>query len=168
MIGNIECAKNQNWRDELSKELAIIGIVPYNPLDKPFEHATPEDKDTHKWLAQRRAAKDLYSVRKFIKEARRFDLNLIDRSDFVIAHLNPKVASYGSAEELSFAERSLKPVFISIEGGIEHTPYWLLAMFSEQCFFNSVEEILEHVKNIDNGTESINHKFWRLLKKSWR
>ena len=31
---------------------------------------------------------------------RSYDLNLVDRSDFIVAHILPDVASWGSAEEL--------------------------------------------------------------------
>lgn len=41
---------------------------------------------------------------------RSYDLNLVDRSDFIIAHLLPDVASWGSAEELVTAVRMKKPI----------------------------------------------------------
>ena len=53
---------------------------------------------------------------------RSYDLNLVDRSDFIIAHLLPDVASWGSAEELVTAVRMKKPVFISMQGGKAKTP----------------------------------------------
>ena len=43
-------------------------------------------------------------------QVRSYDLNLVDRSDFIIAHLLPDVASWGSAEELVTAVRMKKPV----------------------------------------------------------
>ena len=51
-----------------------------------------------------------------MKTIRSYDLNLVDRSDFIIAHLVPEVASWGSAEEIVTAVRMKKPIFISMEG----------------------------------------------------
>ena len=39
-----------------------------------------------------------------------------DRSDFIVAHLVPDVASWGSAEEIVTAVRMKKPIFVSMEG----------------------------------------------------
>ena len=44
-----------------------------------------------------------------MKQIRSYDLNLVDRSDFIIAHLFPEVASGGSAEEIVTAVRMKKP-----------------------------------------------------------
>ena len=57
-----------------------------------------------------------------MREIRIFDLNLVDRSDFIIAHIIPNVASWGSAEELVTAVRMKKPTFISVEGGKKECP----------------------------------------------
>lgn len=168
LCGGIENSDCQNWRVKISQELSEIGIVALNPLDKPFINSVPEDESTHKWLAERRQTRDLQSVRDFIKVARRQDLTLIDRSDFVIAYLHPTKASYGSAEELSFSERSLKKVFIAIEGGIEKTPYWLLAMFSETCFYDNLDDIMKEIREIDSELKPIDNKYWRLMKEELR
>ena len=40
-----------------------------------------------------------------------------DIADFIIAHLVPDVASWGSAEEIVTAVRMKKPIFVSMEGG---------------------------------------------------
>ena len=57
-----------------------------------------------------------------MRTVRTYDLNLVDRSDFIIAHIIPAVASWGSAEELVTAIRMKKPVFISMEGGKKKNP----------------------------------------------
>ena len=67
----------------------------------------------------------------------RYDLNLVDRSDFIIAHILPDVASWGSAEELVTAVRMKKPIFISMEGGKSQTPLWILGMLPHNYIYNS-------------------------------
>jgi len=168
LCGGIENFPGQNWRESITTELSKMGIIALDPLDKPFINSHPEDQDIHRWLRERRAALDLQSVRDFIKVVRRQDLTMIDRSDFVIANLHPTKASYGSAEELSFSERALKKVFIVIDGGIQFTPYWLLAMFSEKCFYNSIDDVLTELRKIDNGEIQMDDKYWRLFKEDLR
>ena len=65
-----------------------------------------------------------------MKTVRAYDLNLVDRSDFIVAHLVPEVASWGSAEEIVTAVRMKKPVFVSMEGGKAKRPtLWMLKIF---------------------------------------
>ena len=103
-----------------------------------------------------------------MKTVRAYDLNLVDRSDFIIAHLVPDVASWGSAEEITTAVRMKKPVFISMQGGKEKTPLWMLGMFPHKYIYNSLDEIIKMLYSIDSGTKKIDSDRWRLLKKEYR
>jgi nucleoside 2-deoxyribosyltransferase len=103
-----------------------------------------------------------------MREIRSFDLNLVDRSDFIVAHLIPDVASWGSAEELVTAIRMKKPVFLSIEGGKKKTPLWIMGMLPHKYIYNNVTEIVDKLKNIDSGKKAIDNERWRLLKKELR
>jgi hypothetical protein len=103
-----------------------------------------------------------------MKTVRAYDLNLVDRSDFIIAHLVPDVASWGSAEEITTAVRMKKPVFISMQGGKEKTPLWMLGMFPHKYIYNSLDEIIKMLYSIDSGTKNIDSDRWRLLRKEYR
>jgi nucleoside 2-deoxyribosyltransferase len=164
LAGGIQNFDGFSWRKELSDKLLSIGIVPLNPLEKPFINLAPEDKDTHTWLAQQMESGNLHEVKKYMIQVRRMDYRMIDSSDFVIAHIHPTIASYGTASELDLCERMLKPTFISVEGGVKKTPYWLLSMFDDNCFFNSIDDIFNEIKDINNGDKTLNDKYWRLFK----
>ena len=103
-----------------------------------------------------------------MKEIRSYDLNLVDRSDFIVAHLNPTVASWGSAEEIVTAVRMKKPVFISIEGGKTKTPMWLFGMIPHKYIYNSIDEIISTLHSINSGEKIIDSDRWRLLKHKYR
>ena len=103
-----------------------------------------------------------------MKEIRIYDLNLVDRSDFIIAHIIPDVASWGSAEELVTANRAKKPIFLSIEGGKSKCPLWILGMIPHRYIYNSLEEIILTLKMIDIGELSIDSNRWRLLREEYR
>ena len=99
---------------------------------------------------------------------RSYDLNLVDRSDFIIAHLLPDVASWGSAEELVTAVRMKKPIFVSMEGGKRKTPLWMMGMMPHHYIYDSIDEILSMLKEIDKGNKKIDSHRWRLLRKELR
>jgi len=103
-----------------------------------------------------------------MKTVRAYDLNLVDRSDFIIAHLVPDVASWGSAEEIVTAVRMKKPVFVSMEGGKSKTPLWMLGMFPHKYIYNNVDEIVDMLYAIDRGEKEIDSDRWRLLQKKYR
>ena len=107
-------------------------------------------------------------VAKRMHVIRNYDLNLVDRSDFIIAHLLPDVASWGSAEELVTAVRMKKPIFISMEGGKSKTPLWILGMLPHNYIYDSIDEVLDMVKKIDSGEKNIDSDRWRLLRKELR
>jgi len=103
-----------------------------------------------------------------MREIRNFDLNLVDRADFIIAHIVPHIASWGSAEEIDTAVRMKKPIFLSIEGGKKKTPLWTLAQIPHEYIYNNVQEIVGTIKEIDAGTREIDSVRWRLLNKNLR
>ena len=112
---------------------------------------------------------DLYSQNKELRAE--IDLaiaDIIDRSDFIIAHLLPDVASWGSAEELVTAVRMKKPIFISMEGGKKKTPLWMMGMLPHHYIYDSIEEVVNMVKQIDNGDKKIDSDRWRLLREELR
>ena len=103
-----------------------------------------------------------------MKKVRNYDLNLVDRSDFIIANLQPEIASWGSAEEIVTAVREQKPVFVAIEGGKVKTPLWMLAMFPHKYIYNSIEEVVDIIKKIDSGEVRLDSGRWKLLKREYR
>jgi nucleoside 2-deoxyribosyltransferase len=102
------------------------------------------------------------------KAIRRFDLNLVDRSDFIIAYIIPSTASWGTAEELSTAVSLRKPIFVVVEGGKSRTPLWLMGQLKHKYIYDSIEDALTMVKKIDDGQVIIDSPTWRLLKKEYR
>tara|TARA_R100000808_G_scaffold25062_1_gene61119 strand:+ start:5311 stop:5847 length:537 start_codon:yes stop_codon:yes gene_type:complete len=168
LVGHMQYADGRNWREEVEKELEQLDIVVFNPYKKPFVKDVDEDE-----AARSRMADDMmngyYSdVAERMTTVRSYDLNLVDRSDFIIAHLLPDVASWGSAEEIVTAVRMKKPIFISMEGGKSQTPLWMMGMLPHHYIYNSIDEIMTMLKEIDKGNKTIDSDRWRLLRKELR
>lgn len=168
LVGHMQYLNGRNWRKEVSEELSKLNILCFDPYDKPFVKDVDESENsrTEMDLLLKHKKYDILSEK--LKTIRSYDLNLVDRSDFIIAHLVPEVASWGSAEEIVTAVRMKKPIFISIEGGKTKTPLWMFGMIPHKYIYNSIEEVIDMINSIDSGDKPIDSDRWRLLKKEYR
>ena len=165
LVGHMQYADGRNWRDHVEAELDSLNITVFNPYKKPFVKDVDEDEQARSKMHDDMAAGYFNDVTERMTEVRSYDLNLVDRSDFIIAHLLPDVASWGSAEELVTAVRMKKPIFISMEGGKAQTPLWIMGMLPHNYIYDSVDEILDMIRQINDGKKAIDSDRWRLLRK---
>lgn len=168
LVGHMQYADGRDWRDYVSTEMEAMGITVFNPYDKPFVKDVDEDEEAREKILKDMDNGHYNDVAKRMKQIRSYDLNLVDRSDFIIAHLLPEVASWGSAEELVTAVRMKKPVFVSMEGGKKKTPLWVMGMMPHHYIYDSVEDIVDMLKRINSGDKEIDSDRWRLLRKELR
>lgn len=158
----------RNWREEITEKLESLDIVCFDPYKKPFIKDVEEDEASRQEMETWMKTKQYDRVTERMKTVRAYDLNLVDRSDFIIAHLVPDVASWGSAEEIVTAVRMKKPIFISMEGGKIKTPLWMLGMLPHKYIYNNLDEIVDMLYAINNGSKPIDSDRWRLLRKKFR
>jgi len=158
----------RDWRKEVTEKLATLDITCFNPYEKPFIKDVEEDESSRQEMETWMNTKQYDRVTDKMKTVRSYDLNLVDRSDFIIAHLVPDVASWGSAEEIVTAVRMKKPIFISMEGGKTKTPLWMLGMLPHKYIYNNLDEVIQMLYAIDNGNKEIDSDRWRLLRKEYR
>ncbi len=168
LVGHMQYSEGRNWRDSVEAELSKLGVTVFNPYKKPFEKDVREDEEERQSLDSLMEKGSFEEVARRMRTVRTYDLNLVDRSDFIIAHIIPAVASWGSGEELVTAIRMKKPVFISMEGGKKKTPLWMMGQLPHKYIYDSLEEIVEMIKKIDSGQQSIDDDRWRLLNKPLR
>ena len=168
LVGHMQYASGRDWRAYVEKELEALNITTFNPYRKPFVKDVEEDENARQKMAEDMANGHYSDVAKRMSVVRSYDLNLVDRSDFIIAHLLPDVASWGSSEELVTAVRMKKPIFVSMEGGKSKTPLWMLGMLPHKYIYNSLDEIVEMLMAIDSGNKPIDSDRWRLLRPEYR
>ena len=160
LVGHMQYASGRDWREYVAQELISLGIRIFNPYKKPFVKDVDEDEGTRAKITNNMNEGHYNDVANRMKQIRSYDLNLVDRSDFIIAHLLPEVASWGSAEEIVTAVRMKKPIFISMEGGKRKTPLWMMGMLPHHYIYDSIEDVIKMIKNIDDR--------WRLLREDLR
>jgi hypothetical protein len=146
LVGHMQYADGRNWRDYAECELASLDITVFNPYKKPFVKDVDEDEEARVKMHEAMEAGYYNDVAERMSTVRNYDLNLVDRSDFIIAHILPEVASWGSAEELVTAVRAKKPIFISMEGGKSQTPLWMMGMLPHHYIYDSIDEVLDMIK----------------------
>lgn len=168
LVGHMQYLSGRNWREEITEKLNKLNITCFDPYKKPFMKDVEEDEASRLEMETWMKTKQYDRVTERMKTVRSYDLNLVDRSDFIIAHLVPNVASWGSAEEIVTAVRMKKPIFISMEGGKAKTPLWMLGMLPHKYIYNSLDEVVDMLYAIDNGNKSIDSDRWRLLQKQFR
>ena len=168
LVGHMQYVSGRNWREEVTEKLKSLKITCFDPYKKPFMKDVEEDEASRQEMETWMKTKQYDRVTERMKTVRSYDLNLVDRSDFIIAHLVPDVASWGSAEEIVTAVRMKKPIFVSMEGGKAKTPLWMLGMLPHKYIYNSLDEVVEMLYAIDNGIKPIDSDRWRLLRKEYR
>jgi hypothetical protein len=168
LVGHMQYVSGRNWREYVTEKLSPLGITCFDPYKKPFIKDVEEDEASRQDMETWMRTKQYDRVTERMKMVRAYDLNLVARSDFIIAHLVPEVASWGSAEEVTLAVREKKPVFISMEGGKSKTPLWMLGMLPHKYIYDSVDEIIEMIYAIDSENKEIDSDRWRLLRKEYR
>ena len=117
-IGAMEYEDGADWRELVENTLSPRNITVFNPYKKPFLNNCDETPDVRQRMRESMMNGDYEKVTQWARDIRRYDLNLVDRSDFIIANINPSVASWGTAEELSTAVAARKPIFTIIQGGV--------------------------------------------------
>jgi hypothetical protein len=168
LVGHMQYLSGRDWRDDVTQKLGELDITCFNPYKKPFMKDVEEDESSREEMDTWMKTKQYDRVTERMKVVRSYDLNLVDRSDFIIAHLVPDVASWGSAEEIVTAVRMKKPVFVSMEGGKTKTPLWMLGMFPHKYIYNTIDEIVDMIYAINKGSKEIDSDRWRLLRKDFR
>ena len=98
LVGHMQYASGRDWREYGENELEKLNITTFNPYKKPFVKDVKEDEDARHSLDHCQKHGYFNDVAQRMSLVRSYDLNLVDRSDFIIAHLLPEVASWGSAE----------------------------------------------------------------------
>lgn len=168
LIGPMQYGDGRSWREDISSFLKTIGVIVFDPYKKPFINSPSEDEETHQRMYKLMQINEYDEVAEHFKAVRSFDLSMVDRADFIICYLNPKVPTYGTVEELVTAVRMKRPVFVVVEGGKKNTPLWVMGMLPHKYIYDSFDEIKQVLTNINNGLKSIDSDRWRLFEQELR
>ena len=168
LVGQIEFGDGRTWREQVTYDLERIGIVCYDPFKKPFVCDLDETEDHNAFLKAQREAGNFDLVASQMKKIRSFDLALVDKADFILAYINPKIMTCGSWEEIFWANRQKKPIFLVIEGGKKACPLWVFGTIPHKYIYDSFADVIQILEEINSGEREIDSDRWRLLKEDFR
>jgi hypothetical protein len=138
----------QGWREKIKKDLRSLGIIWFDPLDKPYD-VGQEDEVSYKQRDRDRSIGNLFSVKISMEPVCSADIRMVTVSDFMIVKLNPKVPTFGTHDEISVANSQNKPILIWIEGGLRCIPFWLIGKLPVWSFFGSKKTLVQYLRYID-------------------
>lgn len=167
--GPIQFAKKGEdvWRKIVSKKFKKAGITVWSPLTTPFLNFRLEDNDLKQQIRSYMQNKDYENVSNIMKQIVRRDLSMVDKCDFLIAHIDPEVYTCGTFHELFIAIGQRKPVFVFTKDKTK-IPTWLFGVMPHHNIFESIEDLTNHILRIDSGAEPINNKYWKLVETKHR
>ena len=157
---------NREWRQEIKAKLSKLGILCFDPYDHPFIHDLDEGQQVK--LKQLRERGNLNELEEKMKDIRRYDLSAVDRSDFIICVIDPDVPTWGTIDELVMAEALNRPVFMVVKGGKRKAPLWLYSLVPHRYMYNNLDEVIDVLCQINNGSVQIDSKRWKLMKEEYR
>lgn len=170
LIGHMQYANGESWRNEVKKQFGGSGIKFYDPYHKPFIHDIPEDEASRAEMLHWMDTEQYDLVCARMKPVRGYDLRLCDICDWFIAVIKPNVASWGSAEEITTIIREKKPLFLVIDDpkGKKATPLWYMGIMPHKYIYNNLQDALDTIRAIDSGIVKMTSDRWKLLEMKQR
>jgi len=154
--------RGAGWRMEITPFLKEMGVVVFNPLNKPTEVGA-EDVETHLMKCKLKEEGRYDELSSLMKVIRATDLRLVDISDFLVVNLDINTHPCGTLEEIFLANRSKKPVVVHIEQGKEHAPDWLFGTLPHSMFFSDWGDLRDYLKHIDSAEKIEDQGRWRFF-----
>ncbi len=166
LIGNIQFndSINLDWRETVEKEFAKLNITCLNPLKNTFINFEVEGKNIQESLNGLLKRGHYNLVHESFKQIIRRDTACVDRADFVVAYIKPKISTFGTIHEIVLATQLHKPVFIIIDGGYKNLPLWLCGLIDKKSYiYSSVKNLVDMITKINDNKIKLDSKKWRLL-----
>lgn len=154
--------RGAGWRAEITPFLKSMGLVVFNPLNKPTE-VGKEDHTTHVLKCRLKEEGRYDELSELMKTIRATDLRLVDISDFLVVNLDITTHPCGTLEEIFLANRSKKPVIVRIEQGKESAPDWLFGTLPHAMFFSRWDEVRSYLSHVDGSGEIEDLGRWRFF-----
>jgi nucleoside 2-deoxyribosyltransferase len=157
--------RGAGWRSRITPFLEEMGIVVFNPLDKPTDKGL-EDIDAHTMKTMLKSQKRYDELASMMKTIRSVDLRLVDISDFLVVNLDLNTHPCGTLEEIFWANRQKKPILIHMEQGKENAPDWMFGTIPHQMIFSTWQEIQSYLFQIDSSESIEHHNRWYFFNRS--
>lgn len=162
LIGPMDRTNNgRAWRENMQEWLEALGVQVFNPYAKPTDKAI-ENAETLKLREKYVQEENWDMVVQIMKEIRRYDLRMVDLSDFVIVYLDMEAYPYGTIIEANLANQQKKPVLVVSAGGKKNAPLWLFSEIPHKYIFNNFDELKSYLTWVNQVGDSDNPR-WKVF-----
>jgi hypothetical protein len=165
LVGQIQYKDGRGWREVATKRLKPMGIRVFDPYNHPFVNSIQEGaENTQDKMKEMVKAGQFDEVSKLMKQIRVEDLASVDLSTFIVAYIDINAYTCGTWEEIFWANRLKRPIFLICEQGKKGVPLWLFGTIPHKYMYNSLEEALTMIEKINSGEVKIDSDRWRILR----
>lgn len=140
--------RGAGWRADITPFLNDMGVVVFNPLNKPTEVGA-EDDSTHELKSKLKIEGRYGELSAMMRIIRSTDLRLVDISDFLVVNLDIKTHPCGTLEEIFWANRQKKPIVVHVEQGKQNAPDWLFGTIPHEMIFSTWDEVKQYLTAVD-------------------
>lgn len=162
LAGPIDNAKDDGteWRRSFQNKCEANNLF-LNILDPTqsfagYEAEIGKEKAKHLMLKKEGKWEELTD---FMKKVVRKDLRQVDWAAFLIAKLDKDIPTCGTYHEIISADLQHKPVIIIAEDGKEHVPSWLFGILDYRYMFDSMDECIGFLLEVNNGSVELSDKW---------
>lgn len=163
MIGPIDRVKDfgVGWRRQIIQEcnekmqLGINFLDPTNKLSGMISEDQHEVERINKMKLQARWA----DLSNFMRTVVAQDYRGVELSDFVICYIDETTHMCGSYFELQKALTENKPYFLISPNGRAKLPTWLFGICDYLQVFDNVENVVDRLVQLNNGTVPLSEKW---------
>lgn len=168
LVGPIQYKDGSLWRQQIESQLKPMGIRIFNPYNHPFINSRQEAcGDTQQELKKMAAEGKYDELSVIMKQIRREDLACVDLSTFIIAYIDTSVYTCGTWEEIFWANRLKRPIFLICEQGKQNLPLWMFGTIPHKYVYNTFDEVINVLKKIDSGEIEISSDRWKILRQEF-
>ena len=154
---DIETAKK--WRVEVSTTLSKLGVKSYDPCNKPTQYA--QEINIRQQREQLIEEENYTALSELMRPICRYDLRMLDKSDFMIVYVDVDVHIAGSYHELAWALLRRKPTLVVVKQGKKNCPYWWFGVMPHEHIFSSFDEMYEYLCGVNSGV--FDSKHWKFF-----
>lgn len=162
LIGPMDRVKDGGvgWRRRLIPELNKLGVIVFDPTNKPTRGVGIEDDKNRERIKDLKEQGRFEDAAELVKPIRTMDLRMVDLSDFVIANLDMESHACGSYEEIFLANRQKKPILVHIEQGKENAAHWLFGALPHQHIFSTWDDLVLYLNDVAYERDTRTYKRW--------
>lgn len=145
---------NLNWRTEPKRRLTEgFGIDFFDPFDDPKQQ----------WVPTLKHAQSIQDYPKMAEIAHRFvhkDLQMVARTDALIAYLPYKVPTTGTVHEIINSNENKKPtLLVTNMDDIAYIPLWYFGFIRLEFMFPNWDALFAYLSEVDEGKHRHNPRW---------